>query len=67
MNSLKRKVLGVLVAGSSLLLLAPAPSALASGDNPVETQPCPPGYYGAELYVQTPSGDRQYIACVWVG
>ncbi|HEX2296432.1 MAG TPA: hypothetical protein VHN37_14140 [Actinomycetota bacterium] len=65
MNTTKRKVLGAVLAGSSLMLTAATP-AMAS-EPPVETQPCPPGYYGVQVYIQQPSGDRKHTICVFVG
>jgi hypothetical protein len=62
---MRQRVRGVLAVAAVSVgsLFVSVPSAAAS-ENPVEVQPCPIGWYGVQVYVQTPSGDKDYIVCV---
>lgn len=45
---------------SGLLALAP----VAHATDVVDTDPCPAGYYGVQVIVQTPNGSRTVYACL---
>lgn len=53
--------MGGVIAG----LLTVAPSAMAAEESgPVNVQPCPAGWTGVQVYIQTSSGDRDYRICI---